>query len=67
MAKLAKRRGRYVLDYYDHHGIRQRKTLKKGITLKQAMKKFREIEDRLSNGIYIPESKIPKFSKVAKD
>ena len=40
MAKVAKRRGRYVLDYYDNQGIRQRKTLKKGITKKKGKGKI---------------------------
>ena len=66
MAKVAKRRGRYVLDYYDNQGERIRKTLKKGTTLKKAKEKLREIEDQLSKGIYIPETEIPTFSQVAK-
>jgi len=66
MAKVAKRRGRYILDYYDNQGKRQRKTLKKGITLKQAKEKLREIEDQLSKGLYIPDKKIPIFSKKPK-
>ncbi len=67
MACIAKRRGRYVLDYYDNQGIRQRKTLKKGTTLKKAKKKLREIEDQLSKGIHLPDNKIPIFSEVAKE
>jgi integrase len=67
MAKVAKRRGRYVLDYYDNQGIRQRKALKKGTTLKKAKEKLREIEDQLSKGIHLPDNKIPVFSEVAKE
>jgi integrase len=67
MAKVAKRRRRYVLDYYDHQGKRQRKTLKKGTTLKQAKDELRQIEDQLSKGIYISPSAIPTFEKVAED
>jgi integrase len=67
MAKVAKRNGRYVLDYYDNQGKRQRKTLKKGTTLKKAKEKLREIEDLISKGIYVPHDKIPKFSKVAEE
>ena len=40
MACIAKRRGRYVLDYYDNQGERIRKTLKKGTTLKKAKEKL---------------------------
>lgn len=67
MAKVAKRRGRYVLDYYDNQGKRQRKTLRKGTTLKKAKERLREIEDQLEKGTYIPIEKIPTFSEVAKD
>jgi integrase len=67
MACITKRRNRYVIDYYDNQGKRQRKTLKKGTTKKNAKDKLREIEDQLAKGIYIPENKIPIFSKVAKD
>ncbi|MBC2710064.1 MAG: site-specific integrase [Desulfosarcina sp.] len=67
MAKVAKRRGRYVLDYYDDHGKRVRKTLPTGTTLKKAKDKLREIEDQLAKGLYIPDEKIPTFSKVAEE
>jgi len=67
MACIAKRRGRYVIDYYDNQGKRQRKTLKKGSTKKKAKEILRDIEDQLSKGLYIPDSKIPIFSKAAKD
>jgi len=67
MAKVSKRRGRYVLDFYDNKGKRQRQTLKEGTTLKDAKGKLREIEDKLRNRTYIPEKKIPLFSLVAKD
>jgi hypothetical protein len=67
MAKVAKRRGRYVLDYYDNQGIRQRETLKKGTTKKKAKEILREIEDQISKGLYLPDNKIPVFSEVAKE
>ena len=67
MACIARRRGRYVIDFYDNHGKRQRKSLKKGITKKKAKEKLREIEDQLSKGLYIPETKIPPFKRVAED
>jgi len=67
MAKVAKRRGRYVLDFYDSQGKRQRQTLKAGTTLKRAKDKLREIEDQVSVGIWLPEVKIPLFKDVAKD
>ncbi len=67
MAKVAKRRGRYVLDFYDNQGKRERKTLPEGTTLKKAKDKLREIEDQLAKGTYIPEKKTPAFGEVAKD
>jgi integrase len=67
MAKVAKRRGRYVLDFYDHKGKRHWKTMPKGTTKKQALNELREISDQLLKGIYVPATKIPLFSKVAKD
>ena len=67
MACIAKRRERYVIDYYDNRGKRMRKTLKKGTTLKKAKEKLREIEDQLAKGIYISETKIPTFPGVAKE
>jgi integrase len=66
MAKVAKRRGRYVLDYYDQKGIRHRETLRDGTTLKQAKDQLREIDEKIDRGTYIPEKKVPKFSEVAK-
>ena len=65
MATVAKRRGRYVLDFYDHQGIRQRQALKLGTTMKQARKALRKIEEQVSRGIYIEESRIPTFKQLA--
>jgi integrase len=67
MACIAKRRGRYVIDFYDNQGKRQRMTLKKGTTKKKAKEKLREIEDQIAKGLYIPDKKIPTFAKVAED
>jgi len=67
MACIAKRRGRYVIDFYDNQGKRKRQTLKAGTTKKKACNKLREIEDQLSKGNYIPDNKIPLFNKVAED
>ena len=67
MAKPAKRRGRYVLDYYDNQGKRRRKTLKAGTTKKKAKAKLREIEELLSKGLYLPDNKIPDLKKVTEN
>ncbi|PQP35639.1 site-specific integrase [Desulfobacteraceae bacterium SEEP-SAG9] len=58
---------RYVIDFYDNQGKRQRQTLKKGTTKKAARDKLREIEDQLAKGVYLPDKKIPLFKEVAKD
>jgi integrase len=67
MACIAKRRGRYVIDFYDHQGKRRWKTLPKGITKKKAKEALRTIEDQLARGIYIPDKKIPTFGEIVRD
>jgi hypothetical protein len=61
LACIAKRRGRYVIDFNDNQGKRNRQTLKKVTTKKKAKEKLREIEDQLAKGLYIPEMKLPLF------
>ena len=67
MACITKRRGRWVIDFYDQHGKIRWKTLKEGTTKKDARDELRDIEDKISKGIYLPTKKIPLFSKVAQD
>lgn len=67
MAKVAKRRGRYVLDFYDNQGKRQRKTLPAGSTKAKAKEVLRDIEDQLAKGVYLPDKKIPTFAEVSAD
>jgi len=67
MACIAKRRGRYVIDFYDNTGKRCRKTLPKGIKKKDANKGLRDIEDLLEKGVFVSSKKIPTFEKVAED
>ena len=67
MATVTKRRGRYVLDFYDNQGKRQRMTMKEGTTLKKAKEKLREIEEQISRGLFMPDKKIPTFNQVADD
>lgn len=67
MAKVAKRRGRYILDFYDNQGKRRWITTPKGTTKKKAREALREIEGRLEKGIYLPDKKIPLFHEVARD
>ena len=51
MACIAKRRGRYVIDFYDDKGKRRWKTLPKDARKKDANKALREIEDQLAKGL----------------
>ena len=67
MACIAKRRGRYVIDFYDNHGKRRWKTLPKDARKKDAHKTLRDIEDQLMKGVYLPAKQIPTFNEVAKD
>jgi integrase len=67
MACVVKRRHRYVLDYYDSEGKRQRETLPKGTSKEKAKERMREIEDQLAKGNYIPDKKIPPFETVGND
>jgi integrase len=67
MACIAKRRNRYIIDFYDNQGKRRWKTLPKGTTKKKAKESMRDIEDQVARGIYLPDKKIPIFSKVAED
>jgi len=65
MACIAKRRDRWVIDFYDNQGKRRRKTLPKDTTKAEAKKILRDIEDKLDKGIYIPQKNLPVFSVVA--
>ena len=67
MACIAKRRGLYVIDFYDTYGKRRWITMPKVSTKKKAYDKLREIEDQLKRGIYMPYKRIPTFKEVAKD
>ncbi len=67
MACIAKRRDRWVIDFYDNQGKRRWNTLPKGTTKGKAKEAMRQIEDQVKKGIYLPDKKIPIFSKVAED
>ena len=53
MACIAKRRDRYVIDFYDNTGKRRWKTLPKDARKKDAHKALRDIEDLLEKGVYV--------------
>lgn len=65
MACVTKRRGRYVLDFYDQTGERQRVTQEKGTTKKRADEELRATLDAVKKGVYMPSRKMPLFSEVA--
>jgi len=67
MACIAKRRDRWVIDFYDHSGKRRWKTLPKGTTKTKAREELRGIEDLVAKRLFLPNKKIPLFSEVAKD
>ena len=67
MACIRKRRGKYVIDFYDNTGKRRWKTLPKDARKKDANKALRDIEDKLEKGIYLPSKQTPTFKKVAED
>lgn len=63
MATIAKRRDRYVIDFYDNQGKRQQQTLKKGTTKAAAKDALREIEDQLASGVWQPDKKNSVISR----
>lgn len=65
MACISKRRGRYVLDFYDQDGRRQRLTLPEGITKKEAREHLREYEDKVSRKTFVPTKRALTFREVA--
>ncbi len=65
MACITKRRDRWVIDFYDQHGIRRWKTLKKGTTKAVAKNELRNIEDMISKGVFMPLGETPTFKEVA--
>ena len=67
MACISKRRSRWVLDFYDQHGKRQRPALPEGTTKGQAKEELRAIEEMVAKGIFLPRVEVPLFPKVAKD
>ena len=61
MACIRKRRGRWVIDFYDQQGERRWRTMPKGATKDQANKELRAIEDQVERGNYLPAVKVHLF------
>ena len=51
MAKVCKRRNRWVLDFYDQYGERQRITMPMGTTKKEAEEELDTYKDQVRKGI----------------
>lgn len=67
MAKVCKRRGRWVLDFYDQHGRRRWITLPEGTTKGKAKEELRAIEDQVNKKMFVPNAKVLSFSEVAQE
>lgn len=66
MACITKRRDRWVIDCYDQHGKRYRKTLPEGTTKQRAREILRGIEEKIARRMFAHEKKMPLFSEVMK-
>jgi len=65
MACITKRRDRWVIDAYDQHGKRYRKTLPEGTTKGKAREILREVEEKIERRTFAHEKKIPTFGEIA--
>jgi len=65
MACIKRKRGRWVVDFYDQNGKRREKWTPKGANKTQAKKLLREIEEQVYKGTFMPDLNIPLFSEVA--
>lgn len=57
MACITKRRGRWVIDFYDQHGKRRWVTLPEGTTKTRAKEELRAIEDQVNKKMLLPASR----------
>lgn len=67
MACVRRRRGRWVIDFYDQNGVRRWETLEAGVAKKQANERLGEIEREVRRGSFIPYKQLPTFKEVADD
>ena len=65
MSCITRRRGRYVIDFYDQHGKRRWKTMKKDATRKEAIEYLGDIEKKIRHGSFIPNKALPYFTEIA--
>jgi integrase len=71
MAKVVKRQTddghRWVLDFFDQEGRRQRITMRKGKTRSDAEKELAAKLDEVDNATFVSKKAVPLFSKVTAD
>ncbi len=67
MACIKKRRGRWVIDFYDQYGKRRWKTLPDGTTKKKATEELRAVEEAVGKKTFMPLKEVPLFKAVAED
>jgi integrase len=67
MACIAKRRDRWVIDFYDQQGKRRWVTLPEGTTKSKAKEELRAIEALVNKKMFIPSAKVLLFSEVARE
>jgi integrase len=71
MAKVVKRQTddghRWVLDFFDQEGKRQRITMRKGKTRSDAEKELAAKLDEVDNATFVSKKAVPLFSKVTTD
>jgi len=67
MACITKRRGRWVIDFYDQNGKRRWRTLPEKTTKKKATEELRAIEEQVGKRTFIPTKAIPLFKAVAEE
>jgi integrase len=67
MACISKRRGRWVIDFYDQHGKRRWITLPEGTTKAKAKEELRAIEDQVNKKMIAPNAKALSFLEVARE
>ena len=67
MACIAKRRNRWIIDFYDNKGKRRWKTLPKGTTKTKTKQVLRELEEQIARGSWLPDKKVPIIDRVFMD
>jgi len=67
MAKVARRRNRWVIDFYGQDDFRRWKTMPEGTTKNDATEELAKTLKKVNHGTFKPSGKLPRFSAVAQD